>query len=112
MEPRGAGAAEFAPVWWLVGAVAAICVCCWLAAKASDGRASPAWGLLGPLGVVIAGLRGIQIRLDRLCDYASTVERRAAAAARSDELTRKCPKCGVKVKASRTVCQNCGGSTE
>jgi hypothetical protein len=43
--------------------IGGLLVSCILAMIASDGRASALWGLLGPLGVIIAGFRGLHARL-------------------------------------------------
>ena len=51
-------------VLWIAAFVAAAIVFCVLANLASAGRASSAWGLLGPIGVLVAGFRGLHARLD------------------------------------------------
>jgi hypothetical protein len=55
-------------LWVLLGGVALwlyIWVNCAIAERASGahGRVSPFWGLLGPVGWLIAALRGVQERL-------------------------------------------------
>jgi hypothetical protein len=60
VQERRVAVPEFA---WVVGAVVGLLVCCILARVASDGRSSAWWGLLGPLGVIVAGFRGVHARL-------------------------------------------------
>ena len=52
-------------VIWIAAFVAAVIVSCVLANAASAGHASSAWGLLGPVGIIVAGFRGLHARLDR-----------------------------------------------
>lgn len=86
-------------------AVVMLFVSFWLAQIASGTDGCWGWGLLGPVGWIIAAVRGVQIRLDR-----PQVVRTKPVVEGPPPAT--CGKCRAKVPAYRTVCPECGAPME
>jgi hypothetical protein len=58
-------------IGWFFGGLIALAFSCVIASSASGDRASMAWGLLGPVGWVVAALRGAHVRLEEIRDRLS-----------------------------------------
>ena len=82
--------------WYVLGGVLGFLICFIAAQGASGDRASGWWGILGPVGVVVAGLRGVQERLD---DVARELLR---AQPSTDEFLRKDPPRGDPLRSPPT----------
>lgn len=81
----------------VVGSLVGLIVSCVVAQAASGGRASPAWGLLGPAGWIVAACRGIQEAI-----LEGTRPPASAGPAPDVSMTVKCPQCGKSEQFPRS----------
>lgn len=78
--------------FWLAVIIIDGVICCRLSRIASRGKASWAWGLLGPIGIVIAAIIGLQP--DPPLNGSAT----AGAAVTGIEQLIDCPNCGRLIR--------------
>lgn len=92
---------------------ASLLISCVVARLAGGGRASAAWGLLGPVGWIVAALRSIQVQLDELPPPPTAAASRPAVSVHpTDGVRMQCPSCLEKVTVSSAadgdvVCPEC-----
>ncbi|HXT31405.1 MAG TPA: hypothetical protein VN716_19035 [Vicinamibacterales bacterium] len=100
---------------WIGAAIAYLVLSLFVAALASGGRGTAAWGLLGPPGWIVAALRGVHLRMDESASAAAVAAeppRRAKFRVVSQDLDAErrtlvmCITCGTQTRATADECAN------